>query len=141
MKNEYFYEIEKKYFEIKDDIDKRLEEYKTITAPSLEQLVHKVNEYIENVESKYTENFSARMVGSPQFNHKEFFYYQTVALVKGYELIIESDEMDYVKRDLRDKTEILKQYKEKIDTLEYNLELISIFMKDLQERIVKLENK
>ena len=28
MKNEYFYEIEKKYFEIKDSIEKRLQEYR-----------------------------------------------------------------------------------------------------------------
>ena len=29
-KNEYFYEIEKKYFEIKDDIEKRLKEFKEV---------------------------------------------------------------------------------------------------------------
>ena len=30
MKNEYFYEIEKKYKEIQKDIEKRLEEYREI---------------------------------------------------------------------------------------------------------------
>ena len=29
-KNDYFYEIEKKYFEIKDDIEKRLKEFKEV---------------------------------------------------------------------------------------------------------------
>ncbi len=40
MKNEYFYEIEKKYFEIKDDIDKRLEEYKKVWEEGTNEDIH-----------------------------------------------------------------------------------------------------
>lgn len=40
MKNEYFYEIEKKYFEIKDDIEKRLEEYREIWRNGTNEDIH-----------------------------------------------------------------------------------------------------
>lgn len=40
MKNEYFYEIEKKYFEIKDNIDKRLEEYKKVWEEGTNEDIH-----------------------------------------------------------------------------------------------------
>ncbi len=40
MKNEYFYEIEKKYKEIKNDIDKRLEEYREIWKNGSNEDIH-----------------------------------------------------------------------------------------------------
>ncbi len=40
MKNEYFYEIEKKYQEIKDDIEKRLEEYREIWRNGSNEDIH-----------------------------------------------------------------------------------------------------
>ena len=40
MKNEYFYEIEKKYNEIKNDIEKRLEEYKEIWKNGSNEDIH-----------------------------------------------------------------------------------------------------
>ena len=40
MKNEYFYEIEKKYNEIKNDIEKRLEEYREIWRNGSNEDIH-----------------------------------------------------------------------------------------------------
>lgn len=40
MKNEYFYEIEKKYKEIKEDIEKRLEEYREIWRKGSNEDIH-----------------------------------------------------------------------------------------------------
>lgn len=40
MKNDYFYEIEKKYLEIKDSIDKRLSEYKEIWKNGSNEDIH-----------------------------------------------------------------------------------------------------
>ena len=40
MKNEYFYEIEKKYKEIQKDIEKRLEEYREIWRNGSNEDIH-----------------------------------------------------------------------------------------------------
>lgn len=49
-------------------------------------------------------------------------------------------QIDELKRDLRDKGEIIKMLKESNDNLHFNQQITAIAIKELQERVAELEN-